>query len=250
MDVLIRLYASYREKAGLDRVTLPLNEGAVVADAVEALLAAAPALPRDFKPHLIAVNEEFGNLAYPLHEGDDVAFYPPVSGGVDVWVGSEEIDAGETANAVRRAFNGAVVTFEGTTRDNTGGRPVLLLEYEADVRMAEKVIGQILEETMARFDVPAMSARHRIGRLEIGDVSLVVTAGAPHRLEAFLAGLYVVDRIKHVVPVWKKEHFADGEVWVGTACDPETHALHLSEAPYAGFLAEREGLGAHVHARV
>ena len=248
MDVLIRLYASYRETAGLDRVTLPLNDGAVVADAVDALLAAAPALPRDFKPHLIAVNEEFGNLAYPLHDGDDVAFYPPVSGGVDVWVGVEEIDAGETADAVKRAYNGAVVTFEGTTRDNTGGRPVVRLEYEADERMAHKVIGQILEETMARFDVPAMSARHRIGRLEIGDVSLVVAAGAPHRLEAFLAGLYVVDRIKHVVPVWKKEHFADGEVWVGAACDPETHALHLSEAPYAGFLAEREGSAPHVHA--
>ena len=171
-----------------------------------------------------------------------------MSGGVDVWVGTEEIDAGETADAVKRAYNGAVVTFEGTTRDNTGGRPVVRLEYEADERMAQKVIGQILEETMARFDVPAISARHRIGRLEIGDVSLVVAAGAPHRLEAFLAGLYVVDRIKHVVPVWKKEHFADGEVWVGAACDPETHALHLSEAPYAGFLAEREGSAPHVHA--
>ncbi|MCY4581545.1 MAG: molybdenum cofactor biosynthesis protein MoaE [Chloroflexi bacterium] len=248
MNVLIRLYASYRETAGLDRVTLALGDGAVVADAVEALLAAAPALPRDFRPHLIAVNEEFGNLAYPLHDGDDVAFYPPVSGGVDVWVGSDEIDVGATADAVKRAFNGAVVTFEGTTRDNTAGRPVLRLEYEADERMAHKVIGQILEETMARFDVPAISARHRIGRLEIGDVSLVVAVGAPHRLEAFLAGLYVVDRIKHVVPVWKKEHFADGEVWVGVACDPETHALHLSEAPYAGFLAEREGSPPHVHA--
>ena len=106
MDVLIRLYASYRETAGLDRVTLPLNDGAVVADAVEALLAAAPALPRDFKPHLIAVNEEFGNLAYPLHDGDDVAFYPPVSGGVDVWVGSDEIDVG----ARRRTRCGARTT--------------------------------------------------------------------------------------------------------------------------------------------
>ena len=251
MNVLVRLYASYRESAGLDRVTLPLHDGAVVADAVEALLAAVPALPRDFRPHLIAVNEEFANLAYPLSDGDDVALYPPVSGGADVWVGTEAIDAEAAADAVRRAFNGAVVTFEGTTRDNTGGRPVLRLAYEADERMAAKVIGHILEETMARFDVPAIAARHRIGRLEIGDVSLVVAAGAPHRLEAFLAGLYVVDRIKHVVPVWKKEHFADGEVWVGAACDPETHALHLAEAPYAGFLAEREGTAhAHAHAHV
>ena len=88
---------------------------------------------------------------------------------------------------------------------------MLRLEYEADERAAERVIGQILVETMARFGVPAMTARHRVGRLEIGDVSLVVAAGAPHRAEAYLAGLYVVDRIKHIVPVWKKEHFADGE---------------------------------------
>ena len=119
MNVLVRLYASYRESAGLDRVTLPLHDGAVVADAVEALLAAVPALPRNFRPHLIAVNEEFANLAYPLSDGDDVALYPPVSGGADVWVGTEAIDAEAAADAVRRAFNGAVVTFEGrraTTR--------------------------------------------------------------------------------------------------------------------------------------
>ena len=103
---------------------------------------------------------------------------------------------------------------------------------------------------MVRFDVPAMAVQHRFGRLAIGDVSLVVAAGAPHRLEAFLAGLYVVDRIKHVVPVWKKEHFTDGGVWVGAACDPETHALHLAEAPYAGFLAlsENDNLRVHTHA--
>ena len=248
MNVLIRLYASYRERAGADRITLSLGDSATVADAIAALLDATPSLPRDFRPHLIAVNEEFANPAYPLTDGDDVALYPPVSGGVDVRVGTDEIEARELADAVRRSFNGAVVTFEGTTRDNTGGREVVRLEYEADERMAAKVIGQILEETMVRFDVPAMAARHRFGPLDIGDVSLVVAAGAPHRLEAFLAGLYVVDRIKHIVPVWKKEHFADGEVWVGSACDPETHALHLAEAPYAAFLAEREGAPIHVHA--
>lgn len=247
MNVLIRLYASYRERAGVDRVALPLPEGATVADAIAALLDAAPSLPRDFRPHLIAVNEEFANPAYPLSDGDDVALYPPVSGGVDVRVGTEPIDARELADAVRRSFNGAVVTFEGTTRDNTGGREVTRLEYEADERMARKVIGQILEETMARFDIPAMAAQHRFGVLDIGEVSLVVAVGAPHRLEAYLAGLYVVDRIKHIVPVWKKEHFADGEVWVGAACDPETHALHLAEAPYAGFLTEREGVSPVVH---
>lgn len=249
MDVLIRLYASYRERAGRDRITLSLESPATVGDAVTHLLAEVPALGADFAPHLIAVNEDFANLQYPLSDGDDVALYPPVSGGVDVLVTHDELDARALADSVRRAGNGAVVTFEGTTRDNTLGKTVTLLEYEADERMALKVLRQVLEEAIVRFDVSEMAAHHRIGRLEIGDVSLVVAAGAPHRLEAFLASQYVVDRIKHIVPVWKKEHFQDGSVWVGAACSPEEHELHLAKAPYAGFLARADALDPHAAAQ-
>lgn len=241
MKAHVRLFASYREQAGGDHYDLALADGATVAAAVASLLAEAPSLPRDFKPHLIAVNEEFANLDYPLHDGDEVALYPPVSGGVDARMVSDAIDIGQLADAVRKPGNGAVVTFEGTTRDNTGGRRVLRLEYEAHVPMAEKVLAHVLNETAVRFGLDDIAVRHRIGMLEIGEVSLVVAAAAPHRMEAFLAAQYAVDRIKHVVPVWKREFFEDGEVWVGEACDPVTHATHLSEAPYAGFLA---GVGA------
>ncbi len=240
MHVHVRLYASYREQAGSDRFDLALADGGTVAEAVRQLMADAPSLPGDFKPHLIAVNDEFANPQYPLHDGDSIALYPPVSGGVDVRIVREPIDARELADAVRRSSNGAVVTFEGTTRDNTGGDRVLHLEYEADEPMAEKVLAQVMEETMTRFGVPEMAARHRVGHLDIGDVSLVVAAAAPHRLEAFLAAQYAVDRIKHIVPVWKKEFFENGAVWVGAACGPEEHARELAEAPYALFLAERE----------
>jgi molybdopterin synthase catalytic subunit len=245
MNVHVRLYATYREQAGSGAIDVRFEGGNTVADAIAQLLADVPSLPRAFKPHLIAVNDEFANPAYPLSDGDEIALYPPVSGGVDVRVVREEIDARTMADAVRRASNGAVVTFEGTTRDNTDGERVLHLEYEADERMAEKVIAQVLEETAARFGVPAMAARHRIGRLEIGDVSLIVAAGAAHRLEALLAAQYAVDRIKHIVPVWKKEYFENGSVWIGAACEPEHHARELAEAPYAGFLASREGAQAH-----
>ena len=251
MHVHVRLYAMYREQAGRDRLDVSLADGATVAQVIEQLMTDVPSLPRDFRPHLIAVNDEFANPQYPLGDGDSIALYPPVSGGVEVRVVHEPIDARELADAVRRSSNGAVVTFEGTTRDNTDGRGVLHLEYEADEHMAEKVLAQVLEETMTRFGVTEMAARHRIGRLDIGDVSLVVAAGAPHRLEAFLAGLYAVDRIKHVVPVWKKEFFEDGSVWVGAACGPEEHARELAEAPYASFLAQREALAhtsTHLHA--
>jgi molybdopterin synthase catalytic subunit/molybdopterin converting factor small subunit len=241
MNVHVRLYATYREQAGRDHLDIAVADGGTVAQAIEALLVEAPGLPREFKPHLIAVNDEFANLAYPLNDGDEIAMYPPVSGGADVGVVYEPIDARDVADAVRRAGNGAVVTFEGTTRDNTDGERVLHLAYETDLRMAEKVMRQVLEETACRFDVPDMAARHRVGRLEIGEVSLVVAAAAPHRLEAFLAAQYAVDRIKHIVPVWKKEVFENGSVWVGAACEPEHHARELAEAPYTLFLAQREG---------
>ena len=245
-NIHVRLYATYREQAGNGQFDVSII-GDTVADAIAQLLVDVPSLPRTFKPHLIAVNDEFANPQYPLNDNDEVALYPPVSGGIDVQVGTETVDARDIADAVRRYFNGAIVTFEGTTRNETGGESVLHLEYEADERMAQKVIAQILEETSARFGVPALAARHRIGHLEIGDVSLIVAAGAPHRLEAFLATQYAVDRIKHIVPVWKKEFFKNGSVWVGAACEPEHHAQELSEAPYALFLAQREGERVSLH---
>lgn len=240
MDTFIRLYASYREQAGRDRITVEVDEGATVANAIQGLLADVPSLPRDFKPHLIAVNDEFASPQYPLNDGDEIALYPPVSGGVDVKVVRDTIDPSVIAEAVRRSSNGAVITFEGVTRDETDGERVLHLEYETDEHMAEKVLGQVLVETANRFGISEMTARHRVGRLEIGEVSLVVTAGAPHRLEAFLATQYAVDRIKHIVPVWKKEFFANGSLWVGIACEPEHHAQELAEAPYAWFLASKD----------
>ena len=252
-NIHVRLYATYREQAGSGKLDVAIT-GDTVADVIAQLLEDVPSLPRTFKPHLIAVNDEFASPQYPLKEGDEVALYPPVSGGIDVRVGTETVDAREIADAVRRDFNGALVTFEGTTRNETGGEGVLHLEYEADERMATKVISQVLEETSARFGLLVMAARHRIGRLEIGDVSLIVAAGAPHRLEAFLAAQYAVDRIKHIVPVWKKEFFENGSVWIGAACEPEHHARELAEAPYALFLAQREGerapaqISAHQHA--
>jgi molybdopterin synthase catalytic subunit/molybdopterin converting factor small subunit len=237
MYTLIRLYASYREQAGRDRISVKVGEGATVANAIEGLLVDVPSLPRDFKPHLIAVNDEFANPQHPLSDGDEIALYPPVSGGIDVKVVHDTIDASHLADAVRRSSNGAVVTFEGVTRDETNGEQVLHLEYETDERMASKVLGEVLVETANRFGITEMAARHRVGRLEIGEVSLVVTASAPHRLEAFLATQYAVDRIKHIVPVWKKEFFANGSVWVGAACEPQHHAQELAEAPYALFLS-------------
>ena len=123
---------------------------------------------------------------------------------------------------VRDAANGAVVTFLGTTRGRTAKRNVLHLEYEAYTPMAEKKLVEVAEEIRSKFSVEDVFIAHRLGRLEIEEISLVVAVASPHRKDAFAACQYAIDRIKETVPIWKKEFFEGGEVWVES---PEDHAL-------------------------
>lgn len=128
--------------------------------------------------------------------------------------------------SVRRDTNGAVVTFLGATRRSSQGKEVLYLEYEAYEPMALKELEQIKREVASRWDIDDIAIAHRVGRLEIGDISLVVAVASPHRKEAFEACHYVVDRIKETVPIWKKEVFEDGEAWVG--CQTHQHSSPAS----------------------
>ena len=124
------------------------------------------------------------------------------------------LDAEAITAQVRRDTNGAVVTFLGTTRSSTDGRTVLHLEYEAYRPMADNMLAEVVEEMRSRFSVEDVAIAHRVGRLEVGETSLVVAVASPHRREAFAACQYSVDRIKQTVPIWKKEFFEGGEVWV------------------------------------
>ena len=116
--------------------------------------------------------------------------------------------------SVKSSSNGAVVTFLGTTRDASEGRNVLHLEYEAYRPMADKKLAEIAQEVRQRWGIEDVTIAHRLGRLEVGEISLVVAVASPHRKEAFAACQHAVDRIKQTVPIWKKEYFEDGEVWV------------------------------------
>lgn len=120
---------------------------------------------------------------------------------------------------VRRDSNGAVVTFLGATRDSTADRKVLYLEYEAYRPMADRQLARIADEICERWGIADVAIWHRLGRLEIGDLSLVVAIASPHRRDAFEACAYAIDRIKQIVPIWKKEFFEGGEVWVGSQED-------------------------------
>jgi molybdopterin synthase catalytic subunit len=122
--------------------------------------------------------------------------------------------------------NGAVITFLGTTRDFSEGRDVLYLEYEAYQPMAENMLAQIVEEVREKWGIEDIAIAHRVGKLKIGEISLVVAMASPHRKEAFEASQYAMDRIKTIVPIWKKEVFQGGEAWIGDQEDEATAPAH------------------------
>ncbi len=126
------------------------------------------------------------------------------------------LDPAGLTDRVRTAGSGAVVTFLGTTRDHNAGRRVTMLEYEAYRPMADKMLARVASEMTERWELGNVAIGHRLGRVDIGEISLVVASSAAHRQAAFEACQYAVERIKQIVPIWKKEHFEGGEVWIGS----------------------------------
>ena len=126
----------------------------------------------------------------------------------------DKLDAESIISEVNNGKNGGICTFIGTVRDNAEGKGVLHLEYDAYPAMAEKKLAEIAGEIKDKWGLDDVSIVHRIGKLEIGEAAVVIAVGAPHRAEAFAACQYAIDRIKEYVPIWKKEYFEDGEVWV------------------------------------
>lgn len=164
---------------------------------------------------VIAVNQEYRDHLYGLADGDEVALIPPVSGGSGlIDITNEPLEPETITASVRKPVNGAVVTFLGTTRNQTADRKVQYLEYESYKPMAERKLAEIADDIREKWDLSDVAISHRLGRLEIEDISLVVAIASPHRKDAFDACQYSIDRIKSVVPIWKKEYFEDGEIWI------------------------------------
>jgi molybdopterin synthase catalytic subunit len=226
MNVKVRLFARYREAAGHDRVDLELPEGGTAEAAWEAISHRFPILG-PYRPFtLFAVHNDYVKADHPLREGDELCLFPPVSGGAGdpdwVQVTAEPLSERAVAEAVEDAGAGAIVVFSGVVRDQTGGRRVKFLEYEAHAPMAEAKMREIGTAVRARWPVVTRIALvHRVGRLEIGESSVMIAVSSPHRRHAFEACHFAIDTLKETVPVWKKEHFEDGEVWVGLSseCD-------------------------------
>ncbi len=165
---------------------------------------------------LLAVNQEIAKGSTLLREGDEVAFMPPVSGGVngDVYrITRDPICTAELAGQLRAPQDGAVVVFEGIVRNHSRGRATLYLEYEGYEPMAIRKMEELGQEARQRFAMDSIAIIHRLGRLEIGETSVAIAVTAEHRRAAFEACQFAIDRLKQIVPIWKKEYFADGAVW-------------------------------------
>jgi molybdopterin synthase catalytic subunit len=226
MKVSVRLFARYREEAGRDRIDVEISEGGTVGAAWQAVSTRFPALSR-YRPFtLFAVGNDYVDEDRPLRAGEEVCLFPPVSGGAGTPGGQFPNDVIEltdrplseqaVADAVGDPAAGGLVLFSGVVRDQTGGRRVKFLEYEAHAPMAVAKMRDIAAELRARWpDVCRVAILHRVGRLEIGESSVLIAVSSPHRAQAFEACRFAIDTLKERVPIWKKEHFEDGEVWVG-----------------------------------
>jgi molybdopterin synthase catalytic subunit len=224
MLLRVRLFAVLRERAGSDSVEIEIEEGATVADALGALAAHSAPLAEALgaMPVVMAVNRTYVEPDAVLSAGDELALIPPVSGGVTaggegglagegesaVRVGPEPLSAERLGKLVATPHTGAIVTFQGTTRD------VEKLEYEAYEEMARERIAAILTEVRARHEIEGAAAEHRTGAVPRGEPSVVVAVAAAHRGPAFAAAREAIDRIKAEAPIWKKEVEGDSSEWV------------------------------------
>ena len=206
MPVTVRLFAGLRERAGWAQRDV---EAATVGDVWRALeLGDEPA------GLLYAVNKEYATPDRALADGDEVALIPPVSGGAFL-LSDEPLSLDRVVDEVRDEEAGAIATFTGTTRISSRGRTVTHLDYEAYEGMAEKVMAEIAADLQSRYGLTAVAIHHRVGRVGIGDTSVVIAVSAPHRQDALAACKDAIDELKERVPLWKKEVYAGGEEWIG-----------------------------------
>ncbi len=209
MHVRVRLFAALRERAGSGSVDIELPEGARLRDVW-------PLLGLGDEPEglLFAVNREYAASETPLFQGDEVAVIPPVSGGA-FRLSETPLSVDGAVAEVRADDAGAIATFVGTTRRRSRDREVLHLEYEAYEGMAEKVMAELAEELTRRHELCAVAIHHRVGRVDIGETSVVIAVSAPHRAAALDACHEAIDELKVTVPLWKKELYVGGEEWIG-----------------------------------
>ncbi len=222
MQVRVLFFGVLKDLVSSGGETMTLPEGSTVVDLTEQLRNGSRAESAGhpvWGALAVAVNREYAKRSAVLHDGDEVALLPPVSGGAEdaaepiVALIRGQIDRDALVTKLKQPADGAVVVFDGIVRDNTRGRKTLHLEYEAYEEMALGQMQKLAREAADKFPIDRVGIVHRLGRLEIGESSIVIVVTSAHRAAAFDACRWLIDTLKRTVPIWKKEHFADGAVW-------------------------------------
>ncbi|HLH31885.1 MAG TPA: molybdopterin converting factor subunit 1 [Terriglobia bacterium] len=227
MQVRLLFFATLKDIVGAREMQLDVPPGATVSDVLSHLETNYPRI-KDYRGvALTAVNEEYVDKTASVKDGDELAIFPPVSGGgvqsetLSVarpgelyQITHEVIEAQKVARHLLRPEDGAICVFDGVVRNNSKGKRTLHLVYEAYDKMALKKMEEIGVFVREAWEIGCIAIVHRLGHLEIGETSVAVIVTSPHRRAAFDACHYAIDKLKKVVPIWKKEYFEDGEVWV------------------------------------
>ena len=214
MQVRVLFFGVLKDLAGRASDSLTLPDEATAEHVLEHYASQLAALKGKLSSIAISVNHEYARPDAKLHSGDEVALLPPVSGGAGrAAIVREKIDTAAQLQKIKRPEDGAAVVFEGIVRNHSRGRRTLFLEYEAYEEMASKQMESLAEQALAQFQIREVVLVHRLGRLEIGETSVLIIVASAHRAAAFEVCRWLIDTLKRTVPIWKKEHFEDGAVW-------------------------------------
>ena len=216
IKIRVLFFGAARDVVDKNPLSLSLEGRASVSQAYQQLVTQFPDLARFGRSLLFAVNQEYATLDTDLKDNDELAIFPPVSGGTHDFfeLTTEPVDVGTVARRVVLPECGATVTLDGFAREWTKGRQTKYLVYEAYDGMALSEMQRLGVEAHKQFDIAHIGIVHRTGRLEIGETSVVISVSAPHRKGAFEACEWAIKELKRTVPIWKKEVYADGEHWV------------------------------------
>ncbi|MGA8501564.1 MAG: molybdenum cofactor biosynthesis protein MoaE [Candidatus Sulfotelmatobacter sp.] len=222
MRVRVLFFGGLKDLAGKSSDLLELPDGALVRDVLAHYLTQIPAMREMVASLAVAVNQEYSGAETELRSDDEVALLPPVSGGSGrALIVRDPIDTQGVLARMKQGGDGASVVFEGLVRNQTRGRRTLYLDYEAYEEMALRQMESLAEQALKQFQVREVALVHRLGRLEIGETSVLIVVASAHRAAAFDACRWLIDTLKRTVPIWKKEYFEDGVVWADGEPFPE-----------------------------
>jgi MoaE-MoaD fusion protein len=250
MQVRVLFFGMLKDVVGRGSDLLSLPDHTTVGEVFSHYEELNPRLGKLAASIAISLNQEFAGTESRLKEGDEIAFLPPVSGGLQDADGDvlargrryasivrEKIDTEVVLRKLKQPADGAAVVFEGVVRNNTRGRRTLYLNYEAYEEMALKQMDGLAEQALQQFPIRDVAVVHRLGRLEIGEASVLIVVVAAHRAAAFDACRWVIDALKRTVPIWKKEYFEDGAVWADG--EPFPTGIPKAEGSHSGRSASK-----------